>query len=115
MSESDVPQVITRSARSMAAKKRWDKKRQEPKEHQKEQSMNWFQKHIDAITIIAAIAAGVWVVSSKINETHIELSREIHHVRSDLSKVNAEVIKIQTVLIIKGIAPKEIFAAEDKQ
>jgi len=77
--------------------------------------MNWFQKHADTIAIVAVVAGASWIINNKINDTHIELSKEIHHVRSDLSKVNAEVIKIQTVLIIKGIAPKEIFAVEDKQ
>lgn len=96
----------------MAAKKRWDKKRQESNAPGKETEMNWFQKHADTIAIVAVVAAASWIINNKINDTHIELSKEIHHVRSDLSKVNAEVIKIQTVLIIKGIAPTEIFASE---
>lgn len=33
---------------------------------------------------------------------------------SEISVVNAEIVKIQTVLIIKGIVPSDLFATECK-
>jgi hypothetical protein len=131
------PEVITANARSMAAKKRWE--RQKSKEEVKK--VNWFSAHKDLVYVIATIVTGVAVMltslhrldnklSENINKTHWELSQEIHKVRSDLSNeisnvrnelsgeissLKNEVVKIQTVMIIKGIVPTEVFAATEEK
>lgn len=125
------PEVITANARSMAAKKRWE--RQKSKEEVKK--VNWFSAHKDLVYVIATIVTGVAVMltslhrldnklSETINKTHWELSQEIHKVRSEMlklhndlsseiSSVKNEVVKIQTVMIIKGIVPTEVFATTE--
>lgn len=113
--------------------------------------MKWFKNHADTISIIAAIATGVFVMvstmngidsrlSDKINGVQHELSHEIAKVRLDLSHeiakvrgelskeisnvrnelsheiagVNNEIVKIQTILILRGLAPPDLFA-HDKE
>jgi len=116
MSKSNVPEIITKSARSIAAQKRWEKKRmtEEPKMNIKKP--NWFKEHSDTIAIVCAIALGVWTMKTEIHSVENRLTKEIYGVRLDLGKeiseVRSEVIKVQTVLILKGIASKEIFAAD---
>jgi hypothetical protein len=100
MSESDAPQVITRSARSVAASKRWDKKRQESKEPEKEAPMS--ERRFDWHLAISAISIIV-TLGSIIFGCYFSLRRDI----GDLSK---EIVKIETVLILKGVAPPELFA-----
>ena len=56
---------------------------------------------------LAGIIIGSYMsLVTKITECQRELSHEI-------SQVNAEIVKIQTVLIIKGIAPPELFSSEN--
>lgn len=122
------PEIITKSARSLAASKRWEKGRSMKKE---EVNVNWFKSHKDLMTTIISLVSSLiiatWVLSEKINTSHKELSKEIYSCREDLSKeiyqvrndlkddianLNSEIIKIQTVLIIKGVAPAELFSAD---
>ena len=103
MSESDVPQVITRSARSVAAKRRWEKKRQESKEPEKELPMT--ERRFDWHLAISA-ASIIVTLGSIIFGCYFSLRRDI----GDLSK---EIVKIETVLILKGVAPAELFAKGD--
>lgn len=102
MSESDVPQVITRSARSVAAQRRWDKKRQESKEPEKELTMN--ERRFDWGVFIAA-ASVIITLGTSIFGCYFSL-------RSDIGDLSKEIVKIETVLILKGVAPAELFASE---
>jgi hypothetical protein len=81
--------------------------------------MNWFKKHADSVAIISVVAAASWLISEKINssrqETFTEIAREISLVRNDISRLNEEIIKIETALILKGVAPAELFAKEDRK
>lgn len=56
--------------------------------------MDWFTKHVDMIIILAAIGSGFLWMSGKFNDLDIRL------------------VKIETVLILKGIMPAEL--AKDK-
>jgi len=123
MSKSNVPEVITKSARSLAAHKRWEKKRmQDPIMNKKS---NWFKEHADTIAIVCAIAIGVWTMKNDIHSVELRLSKEIYNVRLDLSKeisgvksdvdkVGSEVDKIKMIMIIKELVPKEAFARNDE-
>jgi hypothetical protein len=80
-----------------------------------EKKLDWHLFWTAAAVVIplAAIIIGCYVnLISKMKD----LSLEIEKVRSDLSheisQVNAEIVKIQTVLILKGIAPKDLFSAQ---
>lgn len=105
MSESDVPQVITRSARSIAAQKRWEKKRmiEEPKMEKKK--FDW-SLLIAAGTVVVpvlmtvigcyvSLVSAVKDVYVSLERTKSELSKEIALVRSDLSQ---EISKVRSEL-----------------
>lgn len=121
MSESDVPQVITKSARSMAAQKRWDRMKTENQYLKKEHHME--KKKFDWSLLIAAgavvvpllvtiIGCYVSLVSSikdvyiSLERTKSDLSKEIALVRSDLSQ---EISKVRTELVsVKSELSKDI-------
>lgn len=117
MSESDVPQVIVKSARSIAAEKRWAKIKMENQLIKQEQKME--KKKFDwslPITIISIVVPivgsifGCYVslasslkdvcvrietvrteLSSDISAVRLDLSKEISNVRQDLSREIANV------------------------
>lgn len=103
MSESDVPQIITKSSRSLAAKRRWERKRLEDKELEKQLPMT--ERRFDWNLFVSALGI-ILTLGSVILGCYFSLKNDI----SDLKK---EIVKIETVLIIKGIAPSELFAKGD--
>jgi len=102
MSESDVPQVLTRSARSIAAQKRWDKKRMKDSQQEKPMTDKRFDWHlfISAVSIIITLGGIIFGC--------------FFSLKSDIGDLSKEIVKIETVLIIKGVAPAELFATEEK-
>jgi hypothetical protein len=108
--DRDVPEVLTGNARSIAAKKMWERRRlnQKPKKDQimTERKLDWH---------LFWTAAGVVVaISTVIIGSYISLLGRMSDLSHEIAELNAEIIKIQTVLIIKGMAPPELFAAEGK-
>jgi hypothetical protein len=59
------------------------------------------------LSLSVLIIGGFWKMSNKISDSTRELSKEI-------SQVNNEIVKIQTVLILKGIAPPELFVTNEE-
>lgn len=119
---NNVPEVITKSARSIAAKKMWERRRLMEKNINLIKEPNWFQKHIDTIGIVAAIAMGVWIMktdihglSKEISKVQLELSKEIADVRLEVSRTNSEIDKIKTILIVKELVPKEAFVSHQEK
>jgi hypothetical protein len=100
----DSPEVITKSARSLAASKRWQEKRKKELPSTKDipMSTKTFDWHL-------FISAGSVIVTlgSIIFGCYFSL-------RSDIGDVRSEIVKIETVLILKGVAPPELFTAEEK-
>jgi hypothetical protein len=99
MKESEVPEVITRKSRSEGAKRMWERRRAE----QKDEDMS--DKRIVWHIILSAMGI-VITLGSLIFGCYFSL-------RSDLSDLSKEIVKIETVLIIKGVAPAELFAREE--
>lgn len=58
-------------------------------------------------------------LSSKISSLDEKLSAKISGVQNELSHeiamVNNEIVKIQTVMIIKGIVPSDLFVSENEE
>jgi len=83
-----------------------------------EKKMNWhlFWTAAGTVLSLAAIIVGSYVsLLCRIGD----LSKEIALVQADLSleisDVRNEIVKIQTILILKGIAPKDLFSALEEQ
>jgi len=99
MDKNEVPEVITRKSRSEGAKRMWERRKSEQKDDQvSENRIDW---HI----ILSALGI-VITLGSLIFGCYFSL-------RSDLSDLSKEIVKIETVLIIKGVAPAELFAREE--
>jgi hypothetical protein len=78
---------------------------------QNEKKLDWhlFWTAAGVVLTLAIITIGSYIsLVSKISDSKNELSHEI-------SQLNAELIKIQTVLIIKGIAPPELFGKQPEK
>jgi hypothetical protein len=77
---------------------------------QTEKRMDWhlFWTTAGVIVVVVGVVMGCYInLISKISESTRELSKEI-------TSVNNEVVKIQTIMIIKGIVPAELFAANQE-
>lgn len=61
-----------------------------------ENKQNWFQKHIDTISIISTFIACFWFLNSKISE------------------MEKDITVIKTVLCMQNIMPKELAVNEEK-
>ncbi len=75
-----------------------------------ERKLDWhlFWTAAGVIVTISTVIIGSYIsLLGRISDSKNELSMEI-------SNLKAEIIKIQTVLIIKGMAPPELFATEGK-
>ena len=107
----DKPELITTNARSESTKKMWEKRKNNHASGKvlTERKLDWhlLLMALGVFVPLAVITIGSYMsLVSKITECQRELSHEI-------SQVNAEIVKIQTVLIIKGIAPPELFSSEN--
>lgn len=61
-------------------------------------------------------AAGVVVpLAALIIGCYSKLGNDIGDVSKSVSELKTEVVKIQTVMIIKGLAPAELFASESEK
>ncbi len=96
-------EVLTGNPRSVAAKKMWERRKLNPKPKQ-EKSMS--DVKFDSHLFIGA-ASIVITLGSIIFGCYFSL-------RNDLSDIRKEITKIETVLIIKGVAPPELFATDGK-
>lgn len=84
-------------------------------ENQKRMDWHLFFTALGVVVALGSLTMGGFVhINSKIYDLSRDLSRDIASVKNEVSLVKGEVEKIQTVLILKGIAPPEIFAAHDK-
>lgn len=63
--------------------------------------MEWFKKHKDAISIIGAIALGVYWMT---NQVHSLEKRMLEN----FAELEKDVAIIKTVMIMKGEYPKEL-------
>ena len=105
-----LPMKVKNKNRSEAAKRMWDRRKSEEASFMNEKKLDWhlFWTAAGVVITLAALIIGSYIsILSRINDSKTELSREI-------SDVNAEIVKIQTVLILKGIAPKDLFSAQSE-
>ena len=64
------------------------------------------------IVTLATIIIGCYInLISKMKDLSLEVAKVRSELSHEISMVNAEIVKIQTVLIIKGIVPKDLFSA----
>ena len=86
-----------------------------PKVTMKRFDWHLFWSAAGVIVVVGGMIIGSYIsLVNQISNSKLDLSKEVLQMRTELSHeislLNAEVVKIQTVLIIKGIAPKEIFS-----
>ena len=103
MEQKNIPEVITKNARSIAATKRHQRERKANME-KKEETLNG--RRLDWHLLMGVLGI-IITLGSAIFGCYWSLKRDIN----DLAK---EMIKIETVLILKGVAPPELFASEEK-
>ena len=65
--------------------------------------MDWFKKHTDTVIVIGAIISSMIWMNSKFNG-----------VDSQFAKLEKDIAIMKTVLIMKGIAGPEVFAAKEE-
>lgn len=76
-----------------------------------EKKLDWhlFWTAAGVVVTLATIIIGCYInLISKIEKCRTDLSHEI-------SMVNTEIVKIQTVMIIKQLAPAELFASSEDE
>ena len=74
---------------------------------------SWVKGNKEVFTIVIAIAgAAVWMTQS-LHNLERDLTKEIISIRREVTLVKEELIKIETVLILKGIAPAELFSVKE--
>ena len=101
--DAEVPEILTGNVRSIAAKKMWERRKLNTKS-KKDQPMT--ERKFDWHLFIGAVGI-ILTLGSIIFGCYFSL-------RNDLSDIRKEITKIETVLIIKGMAPPELFATEGK-
>ena len=99
--EKEVPEILTGNPRSIAAKKMWERRRQS-RNHKQESTM--IDRKFDWHLFIGAASITI-TLGSLIFGCYFSLKNE-------LGEIKKEIAKIETVLIIKGVAPPELFAAK---
>jgi hypothetical protein len=103
MEKKNVPEVLTRSSRSESAKKMWERRRikeQTTKEKlMTEEKFDW-HLFLGATTIVITLGSIVFGC--------------FFSLKSDLGDISKEITKIETVLILKGVAPAELFTSDSQ-
>lgn len=69
---------------------------------------SWIKANKEVFTIIGAIVGSVIWMTTSLHNMETELSKEIGGIKEEL-------IKIETVLILRGIAPPEMFSVEGER
>lgn len=95
-------EVITKSARSIAASKRWEQKRKANVVTERKQEIIY--KKFDWHLFISA-GSVIITLGSLIFGCYFSL-------KSDIGDLSKEIVKIETVLILKGVAPPEMFSKD---
>lgn len=99
MDKNTTPELITKSARSLAAKKMWEKRRMKEVENTQIKKVDW---HLLCSAIGIVITLGSIIFGCYFS------------LKGDVGDVSKEIIKIETALILKGVAPAELFAREER-
>lgn len=68
--------------------------------------MDWFKKHADSVSVIVVIATGVWIMIGQTNAVERRISKNINEVKNEL-------VKIETIMILKGLALPELFSSNE--
>ena len=68
-----------------------------------EKKVNWWSKHVDTLAILTSIFTAIFWMNAKFNG-----------IDKDFAKVNQQLMKIETILILKGIMPCELAVKTDE-
>ena len=93
----NTPIVLPKKSRSESAKKMWERRKANKETPMTERKFDW-HLFLSALGIVITLGGIVF-------GCYFSLKR-------DLGDIGKEIAKIETVLIIKGIAPPELFSSE---
>jgi hypothetical protein len=96
-------EIITKSARSAGAKRMWERRRMQ-QANQETVRNEIIVRKVDWHLLFSA-ASIIVTLGGIIMGCYLSL-------RSDIGDVGKEIIKIETALILKGVAPAELFAKD---
>lgn len=72
---------------------------------------NWFNQHVDTISVLGTLAVGFLWFNSQISDVKTDIS----NVRMEVKDVQNELGIIKTVLIMQRIMPAELAIHKDDQ
>lgn len=67
------------------------------------------------VPLVCVMVGGFWHISNKFWQLNRNIAQCKTELSKEISELRNEVSKIETVLIIKGIVPTELFASENKE
>lgn len=81
---------------------------------QKVESMrSWIKGNKELFTLVGMIVGASMWMTNGLHNLERDLTKEITSVKEEVTCVREELVKIETVLILKGIAPAELFSNND--
>lgn len=82
-----------------------------------EKKLDWhlFWTAAGVVLTLTTVTVGCYInLISKMKDHSLEMEKMRAELSHEISMVNAEIVKIQTVLIIKQIAPPDLFSSAEK-
>lgn len=70
--------------------------------------MDWIKKHADTAIIISSVCASLMWMNSNLNSLKDSM-------RDSIGNIEKRLIRIETILIMKGIAAPEMLASQEKE
>jgi hypothetical protein len=100
MTNHPVPAVMKKKSRSEGAKRMWERRKNEKRNHNMtEKKFDW-HLFLGAMSIIISLGGIIFGCYFSL--------------KSDIGSISKEIAKIETVLILKGVAPADLFSSKEE-
>lgn len=70
--------------------------------------MEWIRKHADSVAVIGSVVVATAVILTSIHSVRIDLQK-------DIAKLDKEVAVMKAVMIMKGVMPHDLVAANHQE